>query len=83
MIDLAISSGAWTASDSLEGPLPPDLAKAFDKSKTAFKNFNAFPPSARKLIVGWVLSAKRPETRKGRIRKVIALAKKNLRAFPP
>ena len=44
MVDLAKKTGAWTALVDVQNSIiPPDLKKAFNKNKIAFKNFNAFP----------------------------------------
>ncbi len=81
MIDLAKQNGTWSALDEVEeAVLPADLQKLFDKSKTAFKNWSAFPPSARKGILQWILGAKTNETRQKRIDETVALAAKNVRA---
>ncbi len=81
MIDLAKQNGTWSALDEVEeAVLPADLQKLFDKSKTAFKNWSAFPPSARKGILQWILNAKSNETRQKRIDETVALAAKNVRA---
>lgn len=53
--------------------MPPDLAKAVKASQPASATWAAFPPSAHKLYVEWVEGAKRPETRRARIGKAVAL----------
>jgi uncharacterized protein YdeI (YjbR/CyaY-like superfamily) len=81
MIDLAMKTGTWTALVDIENAvIPPDLQKAFNKNKTALKNFTAFPPSSKRIILEWIRSAKRAETRQQRIEKAVALAAKNIRA---
>jgi len=81
LIDLAKKSGTWTAMVDVQNlVIPPDLQKLFNLSKTAFKNFNAFPPSSKQLILTWILNAKKPETRQNRIEQTVELAKKNIRA---
>jgi uncharacterized protein YdeI (YjbR/CyaY-like superfamily) len=81
MIDLAKKAGTWKA---MGGPqklvMPPDLRELFQKNKTAFKNFEAFPPSSKQMILEWILKAKKPETRQNRIRQTVELAGKNIRA---
>jgi uncharacterized protein YdeI (YjbR/CyaY-like superfamily) len=80
-IDLAKKSGTWTAlADVQNSIVPPDLKKAFGKNKKAFKNFNAFPPSSKRIILEWILNAKRVETRQRRIEQTVELAAKNVRA---
>jgi uncharacterized protein YdeI (YjbR/CyaY-like superfamily) len=81
MIDLAKASGTWEALTIIDNEtMPEDLQKKFDRNKTAFKNFKAFPPSSRKIILHWISEAKRPETRKTRIDETVRLAKENIRA---
>jgi uncharacterized protein YdeI (YjbR/CyaY-like superfamily) len=81
MIDIAKASGTWEALSIIDNEtMPEDLQKKFDRNKTAFKNFKAFPPSSRKIILHWITEAKRPKTRKTRIEETIRLAKENIRA---
>ena len=43
----------------------------------AWKNFNQLTPGYRKQYVGWLQSAKRPETRKKRLAEAISLLEAN------
>lgn len=80
-ITAAKKDGSWTKLDQGDkGILSPELEKAFSKNKLARKNFEAFPPSAKKGILEWVNSAKTDETRNKRITETVKLAAKNLRA---
>ena len=54
--------------------MPKDLKAAFSKNKKARLNFDAFPPSVRRLFLRWIESAKRTETRLKRIREVVQRA---------
>ena len=81
-VKIAKENGSWDAlrsTDRLE--IPADLAKAFKESKRALENFQAFPPSARRPILEWIQNAKRSETRKQRIQKVLLDSKKNIRTL--
>ena len=81
MIDLAIRTGTWEALVPIDKmTIPEDLQKMFNKNKTAFKNFQAFSPSSRKIILLWILNAKRDETRKRRVEEAVKLAAKNIKA---
>lgn len=81
MIDIAKANGQWTVLDAVEAlELPPELQKAFAKNKAAFKNWEAFPKSAKKGILQWIGSAKTAETRNKRITETVTLAAKNIRA---
>lgn len=84
MIDIAKRTGTWDALIDVENEvIPDDLQKLFARNKTAYKNFQAFSASSRKIILGWILSAKRPETRLKRIEQTVALAADNIKANHP
>lgn len=80
-IDLAKKTGTWDLlSDAHNDVMPPDLQKRFARNKKALVHFNAFPHSAKRAILEWILTAKRPETRGQRIEKTVTLAAQNIRA---
>ena len=79
MIDLAKQTGTWDALNDID-TIPPDLMQALKKNKEALKNYEAFPPSARRGIHDWIQQAKRPETREKRINQTVELAAQNIRA---
>jgi uncharacterized protein YdeI (YjbR/CyaY-like superfamily) len=80
-IERAKANGSWEVLDSVERlEVPDDLAAALAAQPPAAANFGAFPPSARKMLLGWVAQARRPETRATRIGKVAAAAARNERA---
>ena len=77
-IEAAQKDGSWTSLDKVEAlDVPPDLAKALARSKTALANFNAFSPSRKKMLLYWVNEAKRPETRAKRIAEAVEAAREN------
>jgi uncharacterized protein YdeI (YjbR/CyaY-like superfamily) len=78
LIDLARERGTWQV--LADDEVPADLRTALDADKVAADNFAAFPPSSRRLILEWIVTAKRPETRLRRISETVALAAQNLRA---
>ena len=81
MIDHAKKSGTWYAlKDVQQSVLPDDLKRSLSKNKTAEKNFNVFPPSSKRIILEWILNAKKAETRAKRITETVSLAVKNIRA---
>jgi uncharacterized protein YdeI (YjbR/CyaY-like superfamily) len=83
-IERAKADGSWTVLDESENlVVPVDLAAALDAHPPAAERFAAFPPSARKMIIAWVTTAKRPETRAARIAEASALAARNERAPQP
>lgn len=81
LIDHAKRTGTWDVlAEAQEGTIPPDLQVRFDGNAAAYKNFQGFPPSSRRLILEWIARAKRPETRQRRIAQTVELAARNIRA---
>lgn len=81
MIDIAKQNGGWTALETVQSSVVPgDLAAALAKNISAKRYFEQFPPSSKRIILEWILNAKRPETRAKRIAETVAMAAKNLRA---
>jgi uncharacterized protein YdeI (YjbR/CyaY-like superfamily) len=81
LVEKAKKDGSWealTAVDAME--MPADLARALKSDKPAARHFDAFPPSSKRIILGWIASAKRPETRTARVAETVRMAAKNLRA---
>ena len=77
----AQQNGAWESLDAAEaGAVPADLAAALAPDAAAARNHAAFSLSARKMILTWVLGAKRPETRARRVAETVRLAALNKRA---
>lgn len=71
-IEVAKANGSWTVLDNAEAMIEPDdFAAALDAAPTARAAWNAFPPSARKMGIAAVDSARRPETRASRIAKIV------------
>ncbi len=80
-IDVAKKNGSWTVLDAIEElTMPAVLNKAFAGSKTALKNFEAFPPGVKKGIYQWIISAKTEPTQTKRITETVTLAANNIRA---
>lgn len=68
VIDRARDDGSWTLLDDVERlVVPADLAAAFDRYDGARDEWERFTPSARKQMLWWIVQAKRPETRAGRV----------------
>ncbi|TDD18671.1 hypothetical protein E1218_25500 [Kribbella turkmenica] len=81
LVDLARSTGTWDLlADAQNLIVPADLASALAGNPPAGKNFQAFPPSARRAILEWITLAKRPETRARRIQHTVTEAAANRRA---
>jgi uncharacterized protein YdeI (YjbR/CyaY-like superfamily) len=72
-VEVAKSNGSWTVLDNAEALREPDdLAAALDAVPTARAAWDGFPASVRKLGISNVDMARRPETRAGRIVKIVA-----------
>jgi uncharacterized protein YdeI (YjbR/CyaY-like superfamily) len=83
-IAAAKADGTWSALDEVSAlTVPEDLAAALARHGQASTHFAAFPPSARRGILEWIASARRPETRAKRIETTAELAAKNQRANTP
>ncbi len=81
VIDAAKANGTWTLLDDVEDlVVPDDLAAAFDAHPGARAHWEAFPPSARKLILAWIVTAKQPATRERRITETAEKAAAGVRA---
>lgn len=79
-IEAAQADGSWTSLDAVEAlEVPADLRAALDAVPTAAGHYAAFSPTSRKLILMWVTSAKRPETRRKRIEETVTAAAKGVR----
>ena len=80
-VERARADGSW---DVLDGPerlvVPPDLEEALGRHPAAAGHFAAFPPSSRRMMLAWVATARRPETRAARIERIAAAAARNERA---
>jgi uncharacterized protein YdeI (YjbR/CyaY-like superfamily) len=80
-IEVAKSNGSWEALDAVErGEVPDDLAAALDAVPAARRFFESLPPSARRMHVWFVVSAKRLDTRARRIAAVVAAAAEGRRS---
>ncbi len=79
--DAAKENGWWTISDPVEDLIEPDeLAMALDANATARASWDDFPPSVRKAMLWWVVSAAREDTRAKRIETIVAKAARGERA---
>lgn len=80
---LETRSGIYT----YEQPAPVDhvldapYTRAFQKNKTAWTFFEMQPPGYRKLVIRWIMTAKRDETRQSRLRKLIDASAGERRLF--
>ncbi|MEU8899648.1 YdeI/OmpD-associated family protein [Nocardia sp. NPDC048505] len=80
-IEAAKSNGWWTIADPVEDlEEPPALAAALDQDPRARAHWDKFPPSARKQMLWWIVSAARDATRADRIAQIVAAAREGRRA---
>lgn len=83
-IDSAREDGSWSYLDDIENRVvPDDLERAFKRNKKARRNFEAFNASAQKVILLWIKTAKRADTRATRVSETVRLAAKNVKAAHP
>jgi len=81
VVEAAVRSGRWAALDEVEELTEPDdLRRALDAAPAARSNWDAFPRSARRAILEWLLSAKTDATRQRRLETIVAEAEQNRRA---
>ncbi|PAM96482.1 hypothetical protein B4N84_03405 [Flavobacterium sp. IR1] len=71
----AKENGSWTLLDEVEELLvPEDLHKKLSENEIAAAYFEGLSKSVKKIILYWIASAKRTETRQNRINEVATLA---------
>ena len=81
-IEASRRDGGWDKLNSVDELIvPDDLAEAFRRHPPAEQEWAAFPKSAKRGILEWILQAKRPETRARRIAETAELAARGERAL--
>ena len=77
-IEEAKQSGLWHKSPrpDILFEIPEEFEHALQQNKEAQEFFQQLAPSYQKHYIGWIVVAKRPETREKRIKESIALLKK-------
>lgn len=79
-IEVAKENGSWTILDGIEElVIPEDLKEEFANHKGAKKYFDSLSKSVKKILLHWIVSAKRNETRQKRILEIVENARKNLK----
>jgi uncharacterized protein YdeI (YjbR/CyaY-like superfamily) len=80
-IEAAKKDGSWSQFDAIDQlVMPADLLEQLAANAEAKRNFEAFSTSSKKIILFWIASAKREETRQKRIEETVRLAAQNLKA---
>lgn len=71
-IEVAKQNGSWAILDEVEELIiPNDLEKAFKKRKGSADYFLSLSKTIRKMMLQWLVLAKRPETRQKRITEIV------------
>jgi len=74
-VAVAQQNGRWTIYDSVEDLIePPELAAALNASPPARRHWDAFPASAKKAMLWWIVSAVKDDTLDRRIATIVAKA---------
>jgi uncharacterized protein YdeI (YjbR/CyaY-like superfamily) len=80
-IEVAKANGSWSLLDEVERlEVPEDLAAALSDAG-ARETWDTFPPGARKQMLWALVSAKRPQTRRQRLDRIVAEAVEGRRAW--
>ena len=79
-IEAAKENGSWTILDGIEELIiPEDLKEKLANYEGAAEYFGSLSKSVRKVLLYWVVSAKRKETRQKRIIEIAENASENLK----
>lgn len=79
-IEIAKENGSWTILDEIEALIvPEDLKKELANHKNSIEYFDSLTKSDKKILLHWVVSAKRKETRQKRILEIAENASNNLK----
>jgi len=80
-VKTARSNGWWTMYDAVEDLTEPDnLATALNANAAARSAWDGFPPSARKMMLWWVISPATEQTKTRRITTIVDKAARGERA---
>jgi len=80
-IDAAKQNGTWSLLDDVENlVVPDDLVSAFEQHPDSRATWEEFPRSVKRSILEWIVTAKRPETRRARIAETAEKAGRGERA---
>lgn len=79
-IKIAKKNGSWSILDEVEAlVIPEDLKKEFNEREGSLEYYKSLSKSAKKILLGWVVLAKRTETRQKRIIKIAENASRKLK----
>lgn len=81
VVERAKQDGSFTYLDDVENlVVPDDLAAALEERAGARAHWDSFTPAARKVVLRWILDARRPATRAARIAETARLAEQGVPA---
>lgn len=83
LIEAAKADGTWDALNEVEALIEPDDLMTALEAANARATWDGFSRSARRGILEWIFSAKRPDTRQKRVTETARLAALGLRAGYP
>jgi uncharacterized protein YdeI (YjbR/CyaY-like superfamily) len=70
-------SGKWNApAPGIDLSVPKELAEKLQRDAVAAEFFESLAPSYQRQYIGWIATAKRPETRERRLNEAIALLRR-------
>lgn len=75
-VEAAKKSGSWDSpiqKPQLDYDIPEAFARALEENPKARRTFEELSPTYQKQYLGWIITAKRPETREKRIRESVHL----------
>jgi uncharacterized protein YdeI (YjbR/CyaY-like superfamily) len=77
-IDLAILGDEPPAKQrKADLDIPPFVQQAFQANAKAWEHFENLAPSYRRLYIGWIMAARKEETRLRRLREAVSLLEQN------
>lgn len=79
-IEIAKEDGSWTILDEIEAlTVPEDLKNEFANHKGSMEYFDSLSKSIKKILLHWIVSAKRTETRQKRVLEIAQNARNHLK----
>lgn len=74
-IEIAKKNGSWSILDEVEAlVIPKDLKKEFNERVGSLEYYESLSKSVKKILLAWIVLAKRPETRQKRINEIVEAA---------
>ncbi|OJV58630.1 MAG: hypothetical protein BGO38_14540 [Cellulomonas sp. 73-145] len=81
VIEAAQADGSWALLDDVEAlVVPPDLEVALAARPGAREHWDGFGPGARKVVLTWIVTARRPDTRAARVEEAARSAEEGVPA---